>query len=879
MLPIRGLTLTKEEEEHPASPFEVYFGKKARISRFCVFGCPIVAKAYLKTGKSGKKLDDKNIIQRGVRGIFLGFPINQAGYLYFNPATREYNTSVDVSFDEYFHSPLPYPDQLYHGAMPTRNPLHKMLNGNPSMLEYTGDPQVLPDPSSPNEPWTPYTIFTPPSTVPIQTVDPATYDTLLRDSVPLPEEESEEEEYTEKPFETDIEDEVQSMEEDSYEPPRRSRRLLGLGTYRQSLRLKGIAPQIAHLATSAQVPLQDIHVALASSTVFHSIPTDPDEEDFLQFALNILTDTLPPLGESGTDPLPFLPEPKCLRDILRLPEDIRNAWLKSFIIEVTGLILKNKCFEISEVDPGKRAVPIMEIFKCKIDKDGRIDKLKTRLVFRGDLHKPTEDIDSWNPHATWTSLRFFLSMCARYGIFPAQIDFVMAYVQTPMRERVFVRFPPGFAPFVPENIRQYFGPTLLLKKALYGYQHSGKFLWEDQSEFLETQGLTSLTGMPSLWINHLPNQGIHIVLQYSDDFLSACTNEEHHNNFKKTMESRFDIEWQPRADWYLQARIQQDKHGNIYLDQQRYSKAVVKRYLPNSSLIPSEEDKTRFASPLPSNMVFNPSDRSPDIAAVKALEFKYGFRPIEAIASLNFLANTAFEELFAIRKLCSYMSMPGEVHFQALLHLLHHIRCHPPNALCYYKDVTTSPLYGLLQSAKLHDVNPMLVTISDSSWSDCEDKRSTGSYLILCQGGIIDHSTFVPNPIALSSAEAEIYAMTVAAMATNHIRQVFCEAIFGDPDRPYSVPLLTDSKSGIFITQNNRDTKRTRHIERRWLFIRQCRQQSYIIVFFLAGDAYNVADLGTKNCSTPANQFKLSIVEVPVTDYPIKDQALIARGC
>jgi transposase InsO family protein len=50
MLPLRGLTLTKEEEEHPASPFEVYFAKKARISRFRVFGCPIVAKAYLKTG-------------------------------------------------------------------------------------------------------------------------------------------------------------------------------------------------------------------------------------------------------------------------------------------------------------------------------------------------------------------------------------------------------------------------------------------------------------------------------------------------------------------------------------------------------------------------------------------------------------------------------------------------------------------------------------------------------------------------------------------------------------------------------------------------------------------------------------------------------------
>ena len=298
-------------------------------------------------------------------------------------------------------------------------------------------------------------------------------------------------------------------------------------------------------------------------------------------------------------------------------------------------------------------------------------------------------------------MAFFLALCARYSIFPVQIDFVMAYVQTPMKERVLVKFPARFAPHLPANIRKYFGTTLLLKKALYGYQYSGRFLWEDQSAFLSSEGLQSLLSMPSLWVKHLPNNGIHIILQYSDDFLSACTSHDHHNAFRQSMESRFDVEWQPRADWYLQARIQQDKHGNIYLDQQRYSKSIVKRYLPQASLVPTEEDKLKFASPLPSTMVFRPSDCSTDISQVKALEFKYGFRPIEAIASLNFLSNTAFEELFAIRKLCQCMSMPGDIHFQALLHLLHHLHCHPPNALCYYKDVTTSPLYGLLHSANL----------------------------------------------------------------------------------------------------------------------------------------------------------------------------------
>ena len=47
------------------------------------------------------------------------------------------------------------------------------------------------------------------------------------------------------------------------------------------------------------------------------------------------------------------------------------------------------------------------------------------------------------------------------------------------------------------------------------------------------------------------------------------------------------------------------------------------------------------------------------------------------------------------------------------------------------------------------------MAFSDSSWQDCTDTgRSTGAYIILYQGGTIDHSTHVPGPIDKSSAES-----------------------------------------------------------------------------------------------------------------------------
>ena len=150
----------------------------------------------------------------------------------------------------------------------------------------------------------------------------------------------------------------------------------------------------------------------------------------------------------------------------------------------------------------------------------------------------------------------------------------------------------------------------------------------------------------------------------------------------------------------------------------------------------------------------------------------------------------------------------------------------------------------------------------DSSWGDTEDHKSTGCYMILFQGGLIDHSSFVPNIVAMSSAEAEICAMCVGAMATCHFRQVYCDIMFDDPSRPYTVPILSDSKSGIISCGNDRDTKQTRHIDRRMYAIRLLIQHALVTLIFIPGDKYNVADLGTKNLSSPANSYKLSIIEI-----------------
>jgi hypothetical protein len=121
-------------------------------------------------------------------------------------------------------------------------------------------------------------------------------------------------------------------------------------------------------------------------------------------------------GDPGSDPTPFLPEPSGLYKVLKQPIATRRPWIQSLVKELKGLVKDRGAFKKEQPGPTDTVVPVKEVFKCKLDQHGNVDKLKARIVFRGDLYTPTTDIDSWNPHATWPSLQLYLAMCAKFGI-------------------------------------------------------------------------------------------------------------------------------------------------------------------------------------------------------------------------------------------------------------------------------------------------------------------------------------------------------------------------------------------------------------------------------------------------------------------------------
>ena len=288
---------------------------------------------------------------------------------------------------------------------------------------------------------------------------------------------------------------------------------------------------------------------------------------------------------------------------------------------------------------------------------------------------------------------------------------------------------------------------------------------------------------------------------------------------------------------------------------------MLRRFLPNLPDKPSASDLVKYANPLPYEFKWTKEDRSKTPEEVKTLEKEFGFRYIEAVGSLNWLSNTAFKQMFAIRKACKFMNLPGRNHFHAVQHLMLHMWCHPPKPLKYYSDVRKSPLAKFLIDASLRDVDPFYVMFTDSSFADCDNARSTGGYVILYQGGIVDMGSFVPQPIAQSTCEAESNAQCVAIMSSRHVTKMLMELTFSDPERPFTLPVLTDSSSSIAQANSDKTSKSSRHIERGFQYVRHAILTGLAILYFVSGNQFQLADILTKALTHLQSHEKLAIVE------------------
>jgi len=157
----------------------------------------------------------------------------------------------------------------------------------------------------------------------------------------------------------------------------------------------------------------------------------------------------------------------------------------------------------------------------------------------------------------------------------------------------------------------------------------------------------------------------------------------------------------------------------------------------------------------------------------------------------------------------------------------------------------TAELNEIVQYALVLDgaSNKGLIAYSDSDYAgDLIKRRSQTGYFFKLANGAISWQSRAQKTVALSSTEAEYMALSDCSRQAVWMQQLYSE--LGLPQR--RTPICADNQGSIFIGSNPVQERRTKHIDVRYHYIRECVEDGKVELFWVPTDE-NPADMFTKN--------------------------------
>ena len=531
-----------------------------------------------------------------------------------------------------------------------------------------------------------------------------------------------------------------------------------------------------------------------------------DEEEQPQLRRSSRTSNLPAYLEDYV----LMAEAECERLLSIIndePWDFTEAkrlkvWVDACEDEISS-IEKNKTWELVDLPMGVRPIGLKWIFKIKRNADGTITKYKARLVAKGYVQKQGVDYDEvFAPVARIETIRLVIALAASKLWEIHHLDVKTAFLHGELREEVFVTQPEGFEVAGKEN------KVYKLRKALYGLKQAPRAWNIKLNTILREFKFQRCSKEPSLYRKE-EKGGTLIVVVYVDDLLVTGTSAHSIQVFKREMATKFDMSDLGRLTYYLGIEVCQGKEG-ITLKQDRYARKILEECgmdACNSTTVP---------------MDFN-------VKLAKSIEEKSiderDYR--RSIGCLRYLLHTRPDLSFSVGVLSRYMHAPKESHGAALKQVLRYLRGTISLGLVY------------TQSTSLE-----LTGFSDASLNvDIDDGKSTTGYVFYLNASPISWCSCKQEIVALSSCEADFMAATEAAKQAIWIQELLGEVI-GNESR--KVVIKVDNKSAIALTKNPVFHGRSKHIHRRFHFIRECVENDQVEVEHVPGTEQR-ADILTKS--------------------------------
>eukprot|EP00961_Rhodomonas_salina_P283185 3826967-Rhodomonas_salina.1 len=509
-------------------------------------------------------------------------------------------------------------------------------------------------------------------------------------------------------------------------------------------------------------------------------------------------------------------------------------------------------FKAYRVVPRPRGWPIVSskfVFKLK-KKHGQVTRFKARLCCRG--FSQTYGVDYADSHAAMahpTAIRAVLALAAQQGWYTYQTDIRSAFMSGVLSERVYMSPPRGMEE--PDKDGQVwellkgvnglkqggstFARTLLKEMYSFGFVAASA----DECVLIYTETSDGSAGRPPKG-----EKSILVVLTVVDDLVEVGNDKTLLRRMIDHLKKTFELTEDGRMEWFLGVAYRYDPSGAIVADQSAYLDGCLQRY-QLTGINPKP-------TPMSFKLVLTANEEEPD------MELHSYYRAV--VGSLVWMASwTRPDVAQAVGYLARFLSRPTKAAVQAA----HRVFAYLKGTANY--SISFNPSGAVDRAA-----DELLYAYTDSSDADCPvSRRSTGGYLVMYNGTPVSWSSSLQKILALSSCESEYIQAALAAKEVLHLRAIFNHLGF----EQRRTLLYIDNEATVALSDSPVHRNRSKHIERRWHFLRQCAAEGFILATKISSEQ-NVADLFTK--ALGEEKFKILRHAMGVRDRQVRSGTVVA---
>nr|GEZ19941.1 retrovirus-related Pol polyprotein from transposon TNT 1-94 [Tanacetum cinerariifolium] len=304
------------------------------------------------------------------------------------------------------------------------------------------------------------------------------------------------------------------------------------------------------------------------------------------------------------------------------------------------------------------------------------------------------------------------------------------------------------------------------------------------------------------------NISILLACLYVDDLIFTGNSQSMIDELKKSMTREFEMTNIGLMSYYLGIEVKQMDEG-IFICQERYAKEILKMF--------GMDKCNPVGTPIEHKVKPSKHDGG---KAVDSTLFK------SLVGSLRYLTCTRHGILFVVGLISRFMKEPTTKYLKITKRILRYIK----------GTVDYGMLYSTSKDFKL-------VGYSDSDWAGSkDDERSTSGFLFFLGNNAFTWSSKKQPIVTLSSCEAEYIAATSCVCHAIWLRSMLKELHMEQKD---ATEIYVDNKSAIDLAKNPVYHDRSKHINTRYHFIRECIARKDVRVIHTSSED-QVADIFTK---------------------------------